>query len=93
MAMMRGVISNACQRAQVKGFIAPSGFWNGVTVGVGNAAINNGDPLPKGYALYAPPVSSLSSAQRAARVLPSIVVLVIESESGHSLTVDVNLQA
>lgn len=93
MATMRGVISNACQRAQVKGFIDPSGFWNGVTVGVGNAAINNGDPLPKGYALYAPPVSSLSSAQRAARVLPSIVVLVIESESGHSLTVDVNLQA
>lgn len=93
MAMMRNVISGACQRAQVRGFIAPSGTWDGVNIGIGNAAINNGDALPKGYALYAPPVSSLSSAQRAARVLPSIVVLVIESESGHSLTVDVNLQA
>ncbi|HXS93028.1 MAG TPA: DUF3383 family protein [Candidatus Limnocylindrales bacterium] len=91
-ATMQAVISDACVRAQQIGFIASSGQWGGVQIGTGRAAIASGDALPNGYALYSPPVSTLSSGQRSARLLPPITVAVIEAQSGHSLSVNVNVQ-
>ena len=89
---MKNALAGACLRSRARGFIAPSGVWEGQAVGSGGAAIAPGDALPSGYYLYAPPVSTLSSGQRSARILPPITALVIEAESGHSLSVTVNVQ-
>jgi hypothetical protein len=89
---MKNVLAGSCQRAQDRGFIAPSGTWQGVAVGSGASAIAPGDALPKGYYLYTPPVSSLSAADRAARKMPPVTVLLIESQSGHSLSVTIEVQ-
>ncbi len=90
--MMKNVLAGACERAKARGFIAPSGIWQGVGVGTGSAAIEPGDALPQGYYLYAPPVSSMSAARRAARIMPPITALVIEAQSGHSLAVTLDVQ-
>ena len=90
--MMKAALSGACERAAARGFIAPSGIWTGLPIGTGSNAINTGDPLPKGYYLYNPPVRTLSQQQRAARVMPPVTVLLIEAQSGHSLSVTVNVQ-
>lgn len=92
-SQMANVISGACDRAQSRGFIAPSGVWKGVTIGTGNAALADGDALPKGYYVYAPPVSSMSAAQRAARIMPSMTVALVEAQSGHSLQITVEVQS
>ena len=90
--MMKAALGGACDRASARGFIAPSGTWSGLKIGVGSTAINTGDALPKGYYLYSPAVSTLSQQQRAARVMPPVTVLLIEAQSGHSLSVTVNVQ-
>jgi Protein of unknown function (DUF3383). len=89
---MKNVLAQACDRAKARGFIAPAGVWQGLGIGTGRAAIATGDTLPNGYYLYAPPVSSMSSAQRAARVMPAITCLLIEAQSGHSLSVTLEVQ-
>lgn len=91
-AQVKTVIAGACERSKTRGFVAPSGTWQGVAVGTGSAAIAPGDALPNGYYLYAPPVSSLSQAQKSARQMPPVTVLLVESGSGHSLAVSVNVQ-
>ena len=53
------------------GLCAP-GIWT--FDGVGN--VKTGDVLPKGYYIYAQPVSTLTTAQRAARQAPAISILV-----------------
>jgi hypothetical protein len=89
---MKNILSAACDRAKARGFIAPSGIWQGVAVGAGSAAIEPGDALANGYYLYAPAVSTMSAAQRAARVMPAITALLIEAQSGHSLSVTLEVQ-
>ncbi len=89
---MKTALAGACDRAKERGFIAPSGVWQGVDVGSGSAAVKSGQALPNGYYLYAPPVSTLSRQSRAARVMPPITVLVIEAQSGHSLSVTLSVQ-
>lgn len=87
-AMMVNVVSQACTQSQNIGFIAPAGVWQGVTVG----PISYGTSLPQGFYVYSPPVSSLTQAQRAARIMPPMNVLLIEAQSGHSLSITVNVQ-
>jgi hypothetical protein len=89
---MKAVLSAACDRSVARGFIAPSGTWQGSNVGSGPAAVVTGQAFTKGYFLYAPSVSSLSAGQRSARQLPPITALVIEAQSGHSLGVTVLVQ-
>jgi hypothetical protein len=90
--MMKNVLAAACDRAKARGFIAPSGIWQGPAIGTGAAAIEPGDALPNGYYLYAPAVSTVPAAKRAARVMPAIIALVIEAQSGHSLSVTLEVQ-
>lgn len=90
--MMKSALGGACERAAARGFIAPSGIWSGLPIGTGAAAIHTGDGLPKGYYLYSPAVRTLSQQQRAARVMPPVTALLIEAQSGHSLSVTVNVQ-
>jgi hypothetical protein len=90
---MQNAIAAACQTSQDIGFIAPSGTWHGPAVPTyGVPAIKDGSALPKGYYLWSQPVSTLTPDQRAKRILPSITVALIESESGHSLSVTVLVQ-
>jgi hypothetical protein len=68
------------------GLIA-GGTWNGaVTVG----QVNNGDPVPAGYYVYAPPVSSQTSAQRTARQCPPMTAILIGAGAlqGASILID-----
>ena len=90
--MMKSALGGACDRAAARGFIAPSGTWTGLPIGIGSTAVRPGDTLPKGYYLYSPAVNTLSQQQRAARVMPPVTVLLIEAQSGHSLSVTVNVQ-
>lgn len=89
---MAAVLAGACARSQQIGFIAPAGIWNGVSIGVGNGAINPGDSLPNGFKVYAPPVSTLSQAQRSTRQLPPMTVALIAAQSAHSLVVTIQVQ-
>ena len=59
------------QQARSTGLCAP-GVWG--FDGVGN--VKTGDVLPKGYYIYAQPVATMTSAQRAARQAPPISILV-----------------
>ena len=59
------------EQVKAAGLCAP-GTWT--FDGVGN--IETGDPLPKGYYIYAAPVSTMTSADRAARKAPPISILV-----------------
>jgi hypothetical protein len=89
---MRNVVAGACTRAQVRGFIAPSGTWQGSQIGNGPMALFPGDPVTQGFYVYAPAASTLTAGQRASRQLPTMTVALIESESGRSLTVEVLMQ-
>ena len=59
------------EQAKSAGLCA-KGTWN--FDGVGN--IETGDPLPKGYYIYAAPVSTMTTADKAARKAPPISILV-----------------
>lgn len=92
MNMVKTVIAQACAASQERGFIAPSGVWTGPTIGTGVNAIAKGQALPKGYAMYSPTVASQSAAARGARIMPTVTVVLVEAQSGHSLTVSVQVQ-
>jgi hypothetical protein len=92
MTLMKNVVANCCAQSQTIGFIAPSGVWQGTAIGSGNQSVQPGQALPNGFFVYSPPVSSLSQAQRSARIMPPISVALIEAQSGHSLSVTVDVQ-
>ena len=87
---MKNAIGGACERSQAMGFIGPSGVWEGPTIGSGAGALTKGSSLPKGYFLYAQPVSTWT--RRAERVMPPITVALVMAQSGHSLSVTVLVQ-
>jgi hypothetical protein len=65
MNRIKAVITKACAVAVANGFIgAGTGqLWRGPPVGT----LNTGDPLPAGFYIFAPSVSTQSQADRAAR--------------------------
>jgi hypothetical protein len=62
MNLIKTVIANACTVAVANGFIAP-GRWLGPNVGT----LRTFDDLTSGFYIFAPPVSTQSQADRAAR--------------------------
>lgn len=90
--MMINVLAGAMQRSQQRGFIANAGTWTGGQIGTGAGAISTGASLPSGYTFYAPPVSTLSQAQRSARQLPAITALLVEAGSAVSLSVTIDVE-
>lgn len=88
LTQIKGVLSQIGEQYQTIGFIAPSGIWQGPTIGNYTA----GTPISNGFAIYAPPVSSLTEEQRNARQFPPITFLLCEASAGHSLTVTINVQ-
>ena len=54
--------------------------------------VGPGSPLPQGFYIYAPPVSTLSLQELANRQMPPITVLLIEASSALSVAVVVDVQ-
>lgn len=92
MTTIKNLVQQCLQTSQAIGFIAPSGVWEGITIGTGNQQIGPGTPLPSGYAIYAPPVSSLSQQLLANRQMPPVTVLLIEALSALSVAIIVTVQ-
>ena len=91
--LIANLIIQCCLNSQQIGFIAPSGTWQGITVGFGTKQqIEAGDPLPQGFAVYIPPVLTLSLQQLANRQMPAATVLLIESSSGLSQAISIYVQ-
>jgi hypothetical protein len=59
-------------QARSNGLCAP-GIWNFQSFG----NLNTGDAVPNGYYIYGAPVSSLTTAQRNARVAPPITIALV----------------
>ena len=91
--LIKNLVQQCCVTSQQIGFIAPSGVWQGATIGTGNQQIYPGKALPQGYAIYTPSVLTLSAQQKANRQMPPVTVALIESGSGISQVVVVNVQA
>jgi hypothetical protein len=75
-------------QAVANGLIAP-GVWQSSTV---FGALKTGDTLPKGYYAYAPPVATLSAADRGARRAPTIQVAAKLASAVHysHVIIDIN---
>lgn len=76
----------SCGRARTNGLLAP-GVWTGPAIG----SINTGDTLTDGYYVYAPPVASQSSADRAARKSPTLQVAAKLAGAIHTANVIINV--
>ena len=79
-------VEASCERAVNNGLVAP-GVWNAPGFG----AIDQGQTLAKGYYVYAPPVSSQSQADRAARKAPTLQAAVKLAGAVHFANVIVNV--
>lgn len=80
------VCEQGCDQGVQNGFIA-AGVWTGPNIGV----LKTGDTLSKGYYVYAPPVASQSSADRAARKSPPITVAVKLAGAIQSVAMAINV--
>ena len=89
---VKNLVQQCCVTSQQIGFIAPSGIWDGITIGTGRQMVGPGSPLPQGFYIYAPPVSTLSLQELANRQMPPITVLLIEASSALSVAVVVDVQ-
>lgn len=76
-----------CDKYQAIGFIAPSGVWSGATIG----PVSSGTPLPKGYYLYIPKMSTRTQSQIDNRQFPPINLMLVESQAAHSLTASISV--
>jgi hypothetical protein len=79
-------VSSRLEQAVTNGLIAP-GVWTGPKIG----AINSGDTLAKGYYVFAAPVATQSSADRAARKAPVIQCAIKLAGAVHSANIIVNV--
>ncbi len=79
-------VEASCAAAVNNGLVAP-GVWNSAGFGT----LNQGDLLPKGYYVYAPPVASQAQADREARKSVPIQVACKLAGAIHSVDVIVNV--
>jgi Protein of unknown function (DUF3383) len=68
-AQLTSVIAGIMSQSVANGMVAP-GVWTGPPIG----NLKNGDTLTTGFYIYAPPVSTLSTAARVARQSPVIQI-------------------
>jgi hypothetical protein len=86
MHLIATTIEKVCAQFVTNGFLAP-GTWN--TGGFGT--LNQGDFLPKGFYVYAPPVSKQSVSDRAARKSVTFQVAAKLAGAVHSVNIQVNV--
>ena len=84
--MLTATIESVCALGVVNGLLAP-GVWS--TGGFG--ALNMGDFMPKGFYVYAPPVASQLSTDRAARKSVTIQVAVKLAGAIHTINTIINV--
>lgn len=87
MHQLATAITAACEQGVTNGLIGPGLAWNFQGVG----QVSQGDILPKGYYVYAPPISSQSQEDRAARKSVSFVVLICLAGGVHNAVVGVTV--
>ncbi len=80
--IIQTVIEATCSQFVSNGFLAP-GTWQSNGFG----SLNYGDFLPKGFYVYAPPISTQSAADRAAR--KSVPFQIAAKEAGAIQSVDI----
>lgn len=81
-----GVVSQAIIQGVTNGLIAP-GVWTGPSFG----ALTTGDTLSAGYYIFAPPVSSQTTAARGARQAPVLTAGIKLAGAIHSAAVILNV--
>lgn len=79
-------IESVCSQGVANGLIAP-GIWDSDGFGT----LNPGDYMPQGFYVFAPPVSSQSAADRAARKSVPIQVAVKLAGAVHTIDVTINV--
>ena len=79
-------IEGECARGVVNGLLAP-GVWQQQGFG----ALNNGDFMPKGFYVYAPPIASQNPTTRAARASVPIQVAAKMAGAIHTVSVIINV--
>lgn len=79
-------IEAVCSQAVANGLLAP-GVWQAGGFG----ALNQGDFLPKGFYIYAPPIALQNSADRAARKSVTIQVAAKLAGAIHTVSVIINV--
>jgi hypothetical protein len=79
-------IDGVCAKYVQNGFIAP-GTWQAAGFG----ALNQGDFMPKGYYIFAPPIAQQSAAARAARQSVAFQVAVKLAGAIHTVNVTINV--
>jgi hypothetical protein len=79
-------ITQSLEQSVTNGLVAP-GVWTGPDIG----AIKNGQMLSQGYYVFAPPASSRSAAQAAARQTPVMQVAIKLAEAFHGANVLLNV--
>ena len=80
--VIQTAIESVCVQAVANGYLAP-GTWNSDGFG----ALQQGDFLPKGYYVYAPPIATQTQSDREAR--KSVPFQVAAKEAGAIHTVDI----
>jgi len=79
-------IEGVCSQGVLNGLLAP-GIWDAGGFG----ALTQGDFLPKGFYVYAPPISSQSPADRAARKSVTIQIAVKLAGAIHTVAAIINV--
>ena len=79
-------IENRCIQCVNDGLLAP-GVWNASGFG----SLNQGDYLPKGFYVYAPPISTQGAADRAARKSVSFQIAAKLAGAIHTVSVLINV--
>lgn len=88
MHILATAIEQQCIQFENDGLLAPGTWTSG-----GFGALNTGDPMPKGYYIFVPPVSTQSAASRAARLAAPIQVAGKLAGAVHSANVAVTVNA
>jgi hypothetical protein len=53
--------------------------------------LNTGDPMPSGYIIQAPSMSTMSAAALEARQMPPVYVCINEAGAAHSVAIQINV--
>jgi Protein of unknown function (DUF3383) len=84
--ILAAAIENRCSQGVSNGLLAPGVWQSG-----GFGALKQGDYLPKGFYVYAPPISTQSAADRAARKSVAFQVAAKLAGAIHTVNVTINV--
>lgn len=91
--LLIAAVEQACQDEVIIGYLAP-GVWEGASIQLASSGVvlANGQSLPQGFGAWAPPYSTQSSGDRAARKAMPITCAILEAGAVHSVVINVLTQ-